>query len=72
VAGAFRIEANSEKKVKQLRAKGYKARTIGKNRYGLHEVVYASYPTRLEAQNALFKIRREHNKDAWLLIKKLD
>ncbi|NRB83217.1 MAG: HU-CCDC81 and SPOR domain-containing protein [Winogradskyella sp.] len=72
VAGAFRIEANSEKKVKQLRAKGYKARTIGKNRYGLHEVVYESYPNRLEAQNALYKIRKAHNKDAWLLIKKLD
>jgi hypothetical protein len=72
VAGAFRIEANSDKKVDQLRALGYKARKIGKNRYGLHEVVYASYTTRLEAHNALYKIRREHNKDAWLLIKKLD
>ncbi|MEO1030093.1 MAG: SPOR domain-containing protein [Bacteroidota bacterium] len=72
VAGAFRIEANSDKKVDQLRAKGYKARKIGKNRYGLHEVVYASFETRLEAHRALYKIRREHNKDAWLLIKKLD
>ncbi|WP_111683146.1 HU domain-containing protein [Winogradskyella tangerina] len=72
VAGAFRIEANSDKKVEQLRDLGYKARKIGKNRYGLHEVVYASYTTRLEAHKALYKIRREHNKDAWLLIKKLD
>jgi nucleoid DNA-binding protein len=72
VAGAFRIEANSDKKVKQLRAKGYKARTIGANRYGLHEVVYASFETRAEAQRALYKIRREHNRDAWLLIKNLD
>ncbi|WP_299114754.1 SPOR domain-containing protein [uncultured Winogradskyella sp.] len=72
VAGAFRIEANSDKKVNQLRAKGYKARKIGKNRYGLHEVVYQSFETRLEAHRALYKIRREHNKDAWLLIKKLD
>ena len=71
VAGAFRIEANSEKKVNQLRDKGYKARKIGVNRYGLHEVVYASFETREEAQRELFKIRREHNRDAWLLIKKL-
>lgn len=71
VAGAFRIEANSEKKVSQLRDKGYKARKIGANRYGLHEVVYASFETRAEAQNALYKIRREHNRDAWLLIKRL-
>lgn len=72
VAGAFRVEANSDKKVAQLRDKGYKARKIGKNRYGLHEVVYASYQTRTEAQLALRQIRREHNRDAWLLIKKLD
>jgi len=72
VAGAFRVEANSIKKVNQLRDKGYKARKIGANRYGLHEVVYASFETREEAQNELYKIRREHNRDAWLLIKKLD
>ena len=72
VAGAFRVEANSDKKVNQLRAKGYKARKIGKNRYGLHEVVYSSFETRAEAQRALYKIRREHNRDAWLLIKKLN
>ncbi|MBV7269210.1 SPOR domain-containing protein [Winogradskyella luteola] len=72
VAGAFRIEANSDKKVNQLRDKGYKARKIGKNRYGLHEVVYQSFETRAEAKRALYKIRREHNRDAWLLIKKLD
>ncbi len=72
VAGAFRVEANSDKKVNQLRELGYKARKIGKNRYGLHEVVYSSYDNRAEAQRALFNIRREHNQDAWLLIKKLD
>ena len=72
VAGAFRIEANSDKKVKQLRDKGFKARKIGVNRYGLHEVVYGSFETRAEAQQELYNIRREHNRDAWLLIKKLD
>jgi nucleoid DNA-binding protein len=72
VAGAFRVEANSDKKVNQLRSKGYKARKIGANRYGLHEVVYASFENRTEAQQELYKIRREHNRDAWLLIKKLN
>ena len=71
VAGAFRVEANSDKKVNQLRAKGYKARKIGANRYGLHEVVYASFENRADAKRELYKIRREHNRDAWLLIKKL-
>ncbi|MEN8886442.1 MAG: SPOR domain-containing protein [Winogradskyella sp.] len=72
VAGAYRVEANSNKKIKQLRAKGYKARTIGANRYGLHEVVYASFDNREDAQRELFKIRNSHNSDAWLLIKALD
>ena len=72
VARAFRVEANSDKKVNQLRELGYKARKIGKNRYGLHDVVYSSYDNRADAQRALFNIRLEHNQDAWLLIKKLD
>jgi len=72
VAGAFRIEANSDKKVNQLRAQGYKARKIGANKYGLHQVVYASYSDRIEALQALRQIKREHNRDAWLLVKALD
>ncbi|GGI56336.1 SPOR domain-containing protein [Winogradskyella haliclonae] len=71
VAGAFRVEANSDKKVKQLRDLGYKARKIGVNRYGLHEVVYSSYDNRTEAQRAMYTIRKAHNKDAWLLVKDL-
>lgn len=72
VAGAFRVEANSDKKVEQLRAQGYKARKIGKNRYGLHEVVYSSYVDRLDALKTLRNIKRTHNSDAWLLVKSLD
>ena len=72
IAGAFRVEENSVKKVKQLREDGYKARMIGKNRYGLHEVVYGSYSDRVEALKALKDIKRNVNKDAWMLVKKLD
>lgn len=72
VAGAFRIEDNSDKKVKQLRELGYKARKIGMNRYGLHEVVYASYTDRIEALKALYQIKRNDNPEAWLLVKALD
>jgi CCDC81-like HU domain protein/sporulation related protein len=72
VAGAFRIEENSTKKLNQLQALGYNARKIGKNKYGLHQVVYSSYETRSEAQRSLYKIRREHNNDAWLLAQKLN
>lgn len=72
IAGAFRVEENGDKKVEQLKALGYNARKIGVNKYGLHEVVYASYEDRLEALNALRTIKKEHNPDAWLDVKKLD
>lgn len=72
VAGAFRVEENCDKKIFQLKRDGFSPRKIGVNRYGLHEVVYASYEDRLEALKALRTIKKTHNKDAWLLVKKLD
>jgi len=72
IAGAFRIEDNSDKKVKQLKDLGYNARKIGANKYGLHQVVYSSYEDRIEALDALRTVRRTHNSDAWLLVKELD
>ncbi|MFD0863075.1 SPOR domain-containing protein [Sungkyunkwania multivorans] len=70
VAGAFRIEANADKKVRQLIRKGYNAERIGKNRYNLHQVSYASFSDRLEALKALRKIKRTETRDAWLLVTK--
>lgn len=71
VAGAYRVEENSQTKIEQLEALGYNARMIGINKYGLHEVVYASYQTSEEALKALRQIRREHNPQAWLMVKEL-
>jgi len=71
VAGAYRVEENSAKKVDQLTELGYKARMIGVNKYGLHEVVYGSYQTADEALTALRQIRRENNTSAWLMVKEL-
>jgi len=72
VAGAFRVEENCDKKLKQLHTQGFSARKIGANKYGLHQVVYSSYDTRAEAQRELFKIKKTHNPDAWLLAQKLN
>ncbi len=72
VAGAFRIEANAYKKLDQLAAKGHYGRFIGKNKYGLHQVVYSSHEDRLEALRELRIIKRTENSDAWLLVKSLD
>ena len=62
---------NSAKKINQLKILGYNARYIGENKYGLHEVIYSSYDDRIEALNALRQIRREHNIEAWMLVKEL-
>ncbi|PIA79056.1 sporulation protein [Gaetbulibacter sp. 4G1] len=72
VAGAFRVEENCDKIITQLKKEGFSARKIGVNKYGLHEVVYASYENGKDALKAIREIRKTHNKDAWLLVKKLD
>ena len=71
MAGAFRIEANADKKVSQLIDKGFHARRIGKNKYGLHQVVYSSHAGRLDALKALRTIKHTENKSAWLLVNEL-
>jgi len=72
VAGAFRVEENCNKIISKLKKDGFNARKIGINKYGLHEVVYSSHETGKEALKAVRKIRKSHNKDAWILVKKLD
>lgn len=72
IAGAFRVEENSDKKVEQLRALGYKARKIGLNKYGLYEVVYSSYETSKDALAELRNIRQNYHQDAWLLVRELE
>ncbi|WP_452597095.1 HU domain-containing protein [Pontimicrobium sp. MEBiC01747] len=72
VAGAFRVEENCDKKVAQLIEQGFKARKIGMNKYGLHQVAYSSHSDRIEALNALNAIRNSSNRDAWLLVKQLN
>ncbi|WP_299248893.1 SPOR domain-containing protein [uncultured Lacinutrix sp.] len=72
VAGAFRVEENCLTKVKQLQEQGFKARKIGINKYGLHQVAYASFNDRNEALRELNSIRQNNNESAWLLVKDLN
>jgi nucleoid DNA-binding protein len=72
VAGAFRVEENATKKLNELLDKGYSAKAIGVNKYGLHMVVYNSYENRLDAYKNLREVKNSENKDAWLLVKNLD
>jgi hypothetical protein len=72
IAGAFRFEENADKKVEQLQEAGFSARKIGQNKYGLHQVVYASIIDKAEALTRLKSIKKSHNSSAWLLVKKMD
>lgn len=72
VAGAFRMEENADKKIEQLREKGYSPMNIGTTRFGLHQVVYASFKDRAEALNTLHQIQHSENPDAWLLVQEIE
>jgi len=72
VAGSFSIEENSFTRLKQLKNKGYKARKIGQNKFGLFQVAYSSFHTRSDADMALEKIRISDNEAAWILNKELN
>ncbi|WP_297796839.1 SPOR domain-containing protein [uncultured Eudoraea sp.] len=67
IAGAFRIQENADKKVTQLRNKGYDATYLGVNSYGLHQVTYGSYENPEDALIFLRKIKRTESQDAWML-----
>lgn len=71
VAGAYRIEQNAEKKILQLREKGYSPLKMEANRYGLHQVLYASFDDKLEAKRKLYEIQKTENADAWLLVQEI-
>jgi hypothetical protein len=72
VAGAFREPQNADKRVNQLKRKGFKARMIGVNKYGLHNVAFESFATREEALTALFNLKASGYETAWLLSGSLD
>lgn len=68
VAGAFRVEANAHKKIKQLKKQDYKASYIGKNKYQLHQIAYASFDNKRDAINFLNQMKKK-DATAWLYVK---
>ncbi len=71
VAGAFRDPANADKRVAQLKRKGFDARRIGVNKYGLHNVAFSSFVERNDAINDLNRMRALGFDQAWLFTGKL-
>ena len=70
VAGAFREAQNAAKAVEDLKEQGFKARQIGENRFGLHQVLYSSHESRRDAINELYRVKKS-NPGAWLLVEEL-
>ena len=70
IAGAFQFPENAAKKVKQLKKKGFNAKIIGVNKWGLTQVAFNSYSNKKDAINNLYKIQDTFSKDAWLLTSK--
>lgn len=70
IAGAFRQAENAEKRVDELKEKGFNAFYLGENRYGLHQVAYDSFEDPKEALVFLKKVKTTESRDAWLLSEK--
>ena len=68
IGGAFRYPENATKMVNILKSKGYNARILGINKWGLTQVTYDSYSKRNVAMDDLFEIRKTEDSTAWLLI----
>lgn len=71
VAGAYRSEANAVKAMNELEAKGFKARRLEKNKFGLYPVLYGSFATYADAHQKMRDIHKTENREAWLLVKEL-
>ncbi|MDO6489826.1 MAG: SPOR domain-containing protein [Cellulophaga sp.] len=67
IAGAFRVQKNANRKIEELKEQGYNALYVGVNKYGLHQVAYASFSDANEGINYLNKIKSSVSSDAWLL-----
>lgn len=71
VAGAYQMEDNADKKVAQLQEEGFSPFKMDVSKYGLYQVLYASYQDRVEALKELRQIKRTENPDAWLLVQEI-
>jgi cell division protein FtsN/nucleoid DNA-binding protein len=70
VAGSFKVQENAEKRVAELKTKGYKtAGFLQANNKGLFTVYYNSYKTKDDAEEQHQKIMKEENPESWVLKK---
>ncbi len=65
IAGAFRYRTNADRKIEELKQKGFNPSYIGTNPFGLYLVAYDSFTDSNRALDALREIKLTQ-KDAWL------
>lgn len=70
IVGAFEFAENAEKKKTELQNKGFKAKVLGKNKWGLIPVSSGGFATEKEAKKALRKARKFGYGDAWIFVDK--
>ena len=68
IAGAFQLEKNAQKKINELKNKGYEAEILGKNQWGLTQVSVGSFATKEAADEVIEEIRTKVSADAWILV----
>ena len=66
VAGAFKVRENADKKINQLKEKGFNASYIGVNKFGFHVVSFDTFTEVDKALDYLRTIKRTESNDAWL------
>jgi hypothetical protein len=71
VAGAYKSEANADKAMNSLKAKGFKARRLKANKFGLYPVLYGSFARYNEAKQTMREIHITGDKEAWILVQDL-
>ncbi len=66
IAGAFKVKENADKKINQLKAKGFNADYIGINKFGFHVVSFDSFTDVDQALSYLRTVKSTESSDAWL------
>ena len=69
ISGAFRSKTNALKKTEELKASGFDARVVGKNKRGLWMVAFEGFADEKEAREKL-PVIREFQKTAWIFTRK--
>ncbi|MDR0969686.1 MAG: SPOR domain-containing protein [Lentimicrobiaceae bacterium] len=67
IAGVFSNEENAQRLVKTLKSKGFASEIINKTKTGKWRVAYEGHASQQEADHRLATIRKEEDKNAWLL-----